>query len=219
MGSGMEMQAVVDAVARYFRAATDDDRHNTAIARDDLQRHGEVLVPMGLVYMADSLQKAARETMAMFVLDEAAGDAYVVDQGDEMTKKLKSLIRAFGETGVAALLKTLQFSDEDTVGLAACMLADKQFVRPSSVAPLRTALGRAYGSACKLALALALYRHGDVEWFERLGPQFLIRLPGKDSQALEGAARSVFPVLVLDIVSNGQAYSGPGRSQWTRKQY
>ena len=91
MGSEAEMQAIVDAVARYFQAATDDDLRNTAIVRDDLQRYGEALIPMGLAYLAHSLQQTARETMLVFLADEQAGDAFVVEQGNAMASKLRSL--------------------------------------------------------------------------------------------------------------------------------
>ena len=219
MDTKPEMQAIVGAIARYFGAATDDEQHNLAIIRDDLQRYGAALVPMGLAYITHSLQELARGTVTDFLLDEAAGDAYIVEQGSTMASKVRSLVGGYGEMGVTVLLETLKFTDEDTVALAACTLANQRFVRPSSVPQLRAALQGSYGSACKLALALALYRHGDRQWFESLAPKFVMRGSDIGPQALEQAARSVFPVLALDIATNGLAYSGPGRMEWRRKQY
>ncbi len=219
MATQAEMQAIVGALARYFRSATNDDQRNADLVRGDIQRFGEALVPMGLAYVAHRLQAIAGETAAGFLFDEDEGDKQIVAQGMLMIDQERSLIGAYGEMGVALLLKTLAFTDEDTVALAAYELADRRFVRPASVTQLRQAFQTAYGSGCRLALALALYRHGDMPPFKQLAPQFLMRQPSSDPQALEAAAKSVFPVVALDIVSNGRAYSGPGRAQWTRKQY
>src|ERR1035437_5800846 len=208
MATQAEMQAIVGALARYFTSATNDDQRNADLVRGDIQRFGEALVPMGLAYVAHRLQAIAGETAASFLFDEDGGDKQIVAQGMLMIDQERSLIGAYGEMGVALLLKTLAFTDEDTVALAAYELADRRFVRPASVTQLRKAFQTAYGSACRLALALALYRHGDMPPFKQLAPQFLMRQPSSDLQALEAAAKSVFPVVALDIVSNGRAYSG-----------
>lgn len=221
MSNDKTMQEVIAVLDRYFREAKPDDNYNISIIRGDIQRYGEILIGMGLAYIAHRLRQIGRETMLMFLGNERAGNEYIVLQGMMLMGYHHSLIKAYGEMGVEALLKVLEVTDEDTAALAAYMLASNEFIRPSSLPQLKTAFQKAYGSGYKLALALAIYRHGEKKPFKELALQFLIgRLPPfMEEIGLEMAAENVFGVIALDIASDGRAYNGPGKAHWRKKRY
>jgi len=214
-----EMYAILED---YYRKANfDNDDYNKSLIERELQRHGDLLVYGGFSYIANHIEAVGRETMVRFMNDEKEGDKYIASQGMGLFMLHHSLVKAYGSKGTPALLKVLGSSDEDTAALAAYMLSSGDFAKQSSLPQLKAAYAKAYGTSCKLALALAIYGHGEKKLFKDLALQFLIqKLPfWAEQEGLNMAAKELFFVLALDIASDGRAYNRHGKANWKRKHY
>jgi len=228
MDNEKAMQEVTAAIERYFNEPKPDGECNISIIRENIQRYGAVLIPMGFAYIADKLRQIGRsKTVSMSLLYEPRRSSeYIISQGNRLMVCQLSLVTEYGEEGTEVLIKTLGATDEDVAELAAYILAGPQFAYPDPLPHLRSAFQSAYGSAYKLALALAMYTRGDKKQFKNLVFQFLMKpplwvrlIPFMDDYALAQAAPRIFNTIALDIASDGRAYDGPGEAHWKKKQY
>ncbi len=221
MSNDKMMQEVLAVIDRYFENAKPDDNYNISLIRNEIKKYGPLLVSLGFAAIAFDVQFAGERTMSMFAYDETAGNKYLIGRGMRLLSFQHSLIKGYGESGVEALLGVLEATDEDAAALAGLTLASREFIRPSSLPKLKSAFQKAYGSGYRLALALAMYQHGDKRVFKELAVQFLLgRLPSEmEDFGLQIAAEKVMGVVLLDIASNGRAYDGHGKASWRKKDY
>jgi hypothetical protein len=206
------MQEVIAVLERYFEAAQPDGNYNISIIKKDIERYGEVLIPMSLAYVVHHLRQIARNTVMTFMADEALGDMFIAMTGMKLIANAQSIIMAFGERGIWKLIEVLRYTDEDTAALAAFCLASQQFVRKSSVPYLKSAFQNAEGTGYEIALAYALYEHGDKAPFQVLSKQYRRIDPMVDPMNL-------FALIVLDMATDGLAPKSLGLRPWKRKQY
>lgn len=244
--NSQQYQEIVGAMVRYFEAAKPNHDYNISLIRNDVRRFGDALIPAGIVVTISELQQFARETLYSFLGNEIEGNDQIVMLAMKRTTTLVSVVKAFGEHGIAVLIDLLAHELEDLTALTAYLLTNPDLIRSSSLQLLRNAHKKAYGTGCKAALAAALYKHGDGQALKAFAGQYLISklehemtqsylstvlsnkneiervmldefvLPGSTGYLPLDEFGGVLRLIALDIATDGQAFMGQG-SAWNRK--
>ena len=203
---------VEQILLQYYKSAKDDDAYNANLLKKALSEYNHVdLILGGFEIIAQGLVPLAQINIDRF---EAMGMTLMYHH--------LSLIKATGDKGYK-VEKVFQISvDDDTKALAAFMLSNPYFEHVSTW-ELKKYYENAYNSSYQLALAWALFQHGEKSYLKTLATNFFYANPPASDLLLESAIYAkmtpqyVFGIIAADIASNGQAYDGPGKALWRRK--
>jgi hypothetical protein len=204
------MNELVNVLINYYENAKEfDDNYNALLLRSAINTYrGDDLVLVGYEFIADALVTFAQVDITTFERD-----------GMAVMNHHLSLVKALGDKGIYFVEGVLQRAkSEDHKALAAFTLSNPYF-RNISIDELKKYYGNAYNSSYQIALAWALYQHGEKGYFKTLASKFILTNPPSDDSILENAIRTkipsqlVFGLIAGDIASNGL----DNKASWRRK--
>jgi hypothetical protein len=121
---------------------------------------GDNLIPSGLEMMISNLRYLVIVTAGM---DEIEGGKLIQSVGIKYLSAFQDIIVELGTKGLDRLIESLSDSNEDVASLAALGLSTDALTTNKALQPLSQAFHRSYGTGFKLATAIALLVHGEVE--------------------------------------------------------
>jgi hypothetical protein len=144
-------------------------------------------------------------------LQDKKGDMMTVMEAIINLQLMRSMIKAYGEMGIENLRDIFintQKTHEDVISIAAlCFYTEEEFfLKPGLENNIDLAFNKAKGTACKIALALALDNFGKKDKLDKLRSKI-----DKFEWPLESFNRGnslPFAHVLLDIASNGEVHRG-----------
>ncbi|MGH2517073.1 MAG: hypothetical protein ACRDHP_15595 [Ktedonobacterales bacterium] len=205
-----------------------------------LAMRGAEIIPGGFVVIISRLRALTNTTAARAIMvgpeGEWAADQMIRGAGMNALGHFLDVIVRCGPAGSVKLLSLLTHADPDIRALAALELMSEDMRHVSARQPLDHAYRRARGTGLRIAFALALAAHGDLQPLKSLTVTYLLsdnvlqellesarRVPDplptqvKEDAVYQGfAAPRGMLLVVMDIATNGMMprHSWP---QWVRE--
>jgi len=200
---------ISEATERYFQQAqvayessrSKDEFYSkiAQLAKYDIARYGEDLIPMALIITKQAITHADRSQPnfhnAPNSIHKIAADGMFVMQVLQTIQLITALALAFGERGIWKLFEMLNTKDEDIATLAASCFGGGAIQHPQIIPQFKNALNKAEGTTFKLNLAHQLVFYGDRSYMDSLEREHAIEF-GKVGQ-----------LVIVGIADDGNPYN------------
>jgi hypothetical protein len=221
------IQSALCSLHKFFLNASDSDFENTILVGKELDRFGASYVVLGLSCLIIELRDMlATQNEGLGARVFSPQVEYEADQKfvrlayyllNDYAKLIKAYERRFiRQDGFEILIASiLSSNDEDVITLAAFILTSGILsglypVNPNYILPITQAYNKAYGTGCKISLALCLKYYGEEKYFESVKTAvFSYLYPNEKYRLLseKDFVSIVWNLICLDIASEGRASS------------
>lgn len=161
MSDEERLEEIMNDLESYFQYAMPYGDYNVRLAQPYIAKWGAVFLHMSLAWFVATMKEVAARTLIEPPLEQTY-DETIREVAISTIRYTLNLAQAYGSQGPAHLCQVItQATDEDTITLASFLLSSRDFTDRSYRDMFWTAYRKAEGTACKIALAYALFVIGE----------------------------------------------------------